>query len=257
MQLLPSVSLFSSKFLVIGDFNLPSIDWASNTKQLSDKSFENQFLQTLQEHYLHQHIKNPTRLWANSILEYWREPIKFKSSDSWSIYERGRNRAAKFLHLNRQEVESNVIASVQSCPKRFWKYLRWNQASQSPSSTSFIDPETLSHINGNYVKSQLCNKVVSSSKFIKISLDKISIPLLKNNCQLYGIRPRTEAWITSYISKRTKEVALGDTLSPAMPVISTTRQLPWVGTQLHFYQWFATFCQEFNLNSRMMWKFTN
>ena len=44
LPLLPSVSLFRSKFLVVGDFNLPSIDWTLNTTQHSDESFENQFL---------------------------------------------------------------------------------------------------------------------------------------------------------------------------------------------------------------------
>ena len=66
LQYLSTVSLSSSKFLVVGDFNLPSIDWTSGTTQLSDESFENHFLETLQEHYLYQHIQNPTRLRANS-----------------------------------------------------------------------------------------------------------------------------------------------------------------------------------------------
>lgn len=66
LQFLSSVSSFSSKLLVVGDFNLPYIDWTTNTTQLSDQSFENRFVQTLQDHYLHQHIQDPTRLRADS-----------------------------------------------------------------------------------------------------------------------------------------------------------------------------------------------
>jgi hypothetical protein len=61
LQYLSSVFLSSSKFRVVTDFNPPCIDWTSSTTRLSDDSFESQFLQTLQENYLYQHIHNPTR----------------------------------------------------------------------------------------------------------------------------------------------------------------------------------------------------
>ena len=47
----------------------------------------------------------------------WRDHIKFDTFDSRLKYKRARNRASKFLRLNRQEVASDAIASVQSCPK--------------------------------------------------------------------------------------------------------------------------------------------
>ena len=57
------------------------------------------------------------------------------------------------------------------------------------------------------------------------AFDKISIPLLINKCQLYyGSSPRTEAWITEYLTNRTQEVVVGDALLSPMSVINGVLQ---------------------------------
>ncbi|XP_065568925.1 uncharacterized protein LOC136032584 [Artemia franciscana] len=274
LQYLHNVSTVSSRVLVVGDFNLPSIDWKNQITSLSNQSFEHHFLQKLQDTYLCQHIQEPTRFrddsnpsvldlvitkspddvrnieilpplgksdhtvlklslkssgddptpqkqtlkynytkgdyesFRNFILSLciteelrenkynvnevfelihealvvgqnkfiptiaysrlyknrqtlpreilqaiseknyrWCEYIKIRSTESWIRYERARNRATRLLRSNREALESSVIASAQSCPKRLWKYLRKNQTSQSPSSTSFTDPETQTNID--------------------------------------------------------------------------------------------------------------
>ena len=44
------------------------------------------------------------------------------------------------------------------------------------------------------------------------AFDQISITLLIKKCQLYGISPRTEAWITDYLTNRPQEAVVGDAL---------------------------------------------
>ena len=64
------------------------------------------------------------------------------------------------------------------------------------------------------------------------AFEKISIPLLINKCQLYGIGPQTKAWITDYLTNRTQEVAVGDALSSPMSVISGVPQGSCLGPVL-------------------------
>jgi hypothetical protein len=47
----------------------------------------------------------------------WREHVKIKTAESWLSYKKARNKATKFLRMNRREVEADVIASVHTCPK--------------------------------------------------------------------------------------------------------------------------------------------
>ena len=61
LQYLHNVSTVSSRVLVVGDFNLPSIDWKNQITSLSNQSFEHHFLQKLQDTYLCQHVQEPTR----------------------------------------------------------------------------------------------------------------------------------------------------------------------------------------------------
>jgi len=61
LQYLNNVSTVSSRVLVVGDFNLPSIDWKNQITSLSNQSFEHHFLQKLQDTYLCQHVQEPTR----------------------------------------------------------------------------------------------------------------------------------------------------------------------------------------------------
>ena len=45
--------------IILGDFNLPRIDWANNLTIM--KSYEAEFLGCLMDSYLHQHVSEPTR----------------------------------------------------------------------------------------------------------------------------------------------------------------------------------------------------
>ena len=51
-----------SSFLMIGDLNLPKIDWESNTSNLVVGSKENNFRDALADSYLTQHTYRPTRI---------------------------------------------------------------------------------------------------------------------------------------------------------------------------------------------------
>ena len=51
-----------SIFLMIGDLNLPKIDWESNTSNTVVGSKENNFLNALTDSYLTQHTNRPTRI---------------------------------------------------------------------------------------------------------------------------------------------------------------------------------------------------
>ncbi|XP_065564191.1 uncharacterized protein LOC136029615 [Artemia franciscana] len=57
----------SSKFLILGDFNLPLIDWSAHRTSLSTSSYEQQFLDRLDDLYLYQHIVRPTRARNDAI----------------------------------------------------------------------------------------------------------------------------------------------------------------------------------------------
>jgi hypothetical protein len=65
--------------------------------------------------------------------------------------------------------------------------VRRNQVSQSPSSTSFIDPETLSYIDNNYVKSTLFSKVFGSvftethAQFTPPELNNLMVQILQSS----------------------------------------------------------------------------
>ncbi|XP_065583537.1 uncharacterized protein LOC136042500 [Artemia franciscana] len=57
----------SSKFLILGDFNLPLIDWSAHSTSLSSSSYEQQFLDRLDDLYLYQHIVRPTQARNDAI----------------------------------------------------------------------------------------------------------------------------------------------------------------------------------------------
>ena len=61
LQYLHNVSTVSSRVLVVGDFNLSSIDWKNQIPSLSNQPFEHHFLQKLQDTYLCQHVQEPTQ----------------------------------------------------------------------------------------------------------------------------------------------------------------------------------------------------
>ncbi|KAK2711587.1 hypothetical protein QYM36_012662 [Artemia franciscana] len=63
LQYLQNVSTISAGVLVVGDFNLPSIDQKNQITSLSEQSFEHHFLQNLQNMYLCKHIQEPTQFW--------------------------------------------------------------------------------------------------------------------------------------------------------------------------------------------------
>jgi len=58
--LLQSVASLSTHLLVCGDFNYPNIDWFTGCGQTSE-SCAQQFLDTLQDQFLYQHVTSPTR----------------------------------------------------------------------------------------------------------------------------------------------------------------------------------------------------
>ncbi|XP_065562443.1 uncharacterized protein LOC136028527 [Artemia franciscana] len=57
----------SSKFLILGDFNLPLIDWSAHRTSLSTSSYEQQFLDRLDDLCLYQHIVRATRARNDAI----------------------------------------------------------------------------------------------------------------------------------------------------------------------------------------------
>ena len=57
----------SSKFLILGDFNLPLIDWSAHSTSLSTSSYEQPFLDRLDDLYLYQHIDRPTQARNDAI----------------------------------------------------------------------------------------------------------------------------------------------------------------------------------------------
>ena len=51
-----------SHILIMGDFNYPDIDWENwNTKGNNTNSHEYKFVETIQDNFLHQHTRKPTR----------------------------------------------------------------------------------------------------------------------------------------------------------------------------------------------------
>ena len=51
-----------SHILIMGDFNYPNIDWENcNSNRDSTESIEYTFIENLQDSFLFQHIKKPTR----------------------------------------------------------------------------------------------------------------------------------------------------------------------------------------------------
>ena len=49
--------------MIVGDFNLPNINWSTKT---AVGSFENKFLEKLDDHYLMQHVDEPARARGDS-----------------------------------------------------------------------------------------------------------------------------------------------------------------------------------------------
>ena len=47
--------------IIVGDFNLPNIDWSSYSHPGSEHSLDFKFIETLRNNYLNQHITSPTR----------------------------------------------------------------------------------------------------------------------------------------------------------------------------------------------------
>ncbi|XP_065581727.1 uncharacterized protein LOC136041100 [Artemia franciscana] len=92
----------------------------------------------------------------------WRQYIKIRSTESWIRYKRARNRATRLLRSNCEALESSIIASARSSPKRLWKYIRKNKTSQSPSSTSFTDHEIQTNIDDDNEKAEHFNKLFLS-----------------------------------------------------------------------------------------------
>jgi endonuclease/exonuclease/phosphatase family metal-dependent hydrolase len=51
-----------SHILIMGDFNYPDIDWENwNTKGYNTNSHEYNFVESIQDNFLHQHTRKPTR----------------------------------------------------------------------------------------------------------------------------------------------------------------------------------------------------
>ena len=122
---------------------------------------QNKFILTIAYSQLYKNRQTLPREILQAISEknyWWREYIKIRSTESWIRYKR----ATRLLRSNREALESSVIASAQSCPKRLWKYLRKNQTSQSPFSTSFTDPEKQTNIYDDNEKAEHFNKLFSS-----------------------------------------------------------------------------------------------
>lgn len=57
----------SHKLLVVGDFNLPNIDWQTLSTSQPGESYEQTFLDRLDDLFLHQHVNSPTRARGDSI----------------------------------------------------------------------------------------------------------------------------------------------------------------------------------------------
>ena len=54
-----------NRLLILGDFNVPKIDWINKDLQLGARPIENQFLDIINDCFLHQHVKEPTRFKNN------------------------------------------------------------------------------------------------------------------------------------------------------------------------------------------------
>ena len=52
----------ADQYLICGDFNYRNIDWTTHTVNSSELSDEQQFYDTVQSSYLHQHVEEFTRL---------------------------------------------------------------------------------------------------------------------------------------------------------------------------------------------------
>ena len=50
-----------SHLLIVGDFNLPQIDWKNNICRAPESHFSHQFFSTVQDTFLFQHVSEPTR----------------------------------------------------------------------------------------------------------------------------------------------------------------------------------------------------
>ena len=54
-----------NRLLILGDFNVPKIDWVSKDLLLDARRIEIQILDTINDCFLHQHVKEPTRFKNN------------------------------------------------------------------------------------------------------------------------------------------------------------------------------------------------
>ena len=57
---LSHLAKFCSKLLILDDFNLSCIDWCVHSTSQPSLSYEQQFLNTVDNIYLYQHIDGPT-----------------------------------------------------------------------------------------------------------------------------------------------------------------------------------------------------
>merc|ERR1711895_315130 len=54
-----------NRLLILGDFNVSKIDWVSKDLLLDARRIEIQILDTINDCFLHQHVKEPSRLKNN------------------------------------------------------------------------------------------------------------------------------------------------------------------------------------------------
>ena len=54
-----------NRLLILGDFNVPKIDWINKELEIGARRIETQFLDAVNDCFLHQHIKEPTRFKNN------------------------------------------------------------------------------------------------------------------------------------------------------------------------------------------------
>ena len=61
----------NSRLLILGDFNIPKIDWISNTSMPTAKRIEKDLLGKITDNLMYQHVKENTRIRGNqkSILD--------------------------------------------------------------------------------------------------------------------------------------------------------------------------------------------
>ena len=186
-------NLSYTHLLIMGDFNLPKINWINWTTNSEDENdIHNTIIDTLQDHYLHQHVNRPTRARGDqrqNILDLviTNEEQMISDLEFWSPLGKGDHMLIKFTF--------NCYVKIKSSKQPRYYYNRGNYAEMKKELN--IDWQTeLTKLNTTEEKWMFFkNKVLSSiESHIPKSKPAKGTPGIINEAVLRAVRKKHRAW---------------------------------------------------------------